>query len=125
VRRLVLVVLLVLAGCAVDPAPRSNGTIAPTPERVERALRFAALAPLPADARVVRLESQGGIDTLVSLTVRVGAPSAAPWRAASGLPADGQQQRVANPDGALIHREIRTGPVGAGDVEVAVTAFTT
>jgi hypothetical protein len=121
VRSLVLALLLVLAGCTVGgEASRGDGVIEPTPERVERALRFAALAPLPAGASVVRLEAQSGIDTRVALAVRFPVEAAGRWLAASGLPGDGSQQRVANPDGALVYRSARTGPG-----EVTVTAFTT
>jgi hypothetical protein len=118
VRPVLLVLLLVLAGCAVGGAPRDDGAVTPTPERVERALRFAALAPLPGGAGVVRLETESGIDTWVRLVVRLGETDA--WLAASGLRV-GEQQRIANPDGAVVHREARrTGPG-----ELAVTAFTT
>ncbi|WP_433787158.1 hypothetical protein ACQPX6_10015 [Actinomycetospora sp. CA-101289] len=115
--------LFVVAGCTVGEAPREDrgGAIEATPERVARALRFAALAPLPAAASVTRLEVQNGIDTRVALAVRLPADAAGPWFAASGLPADGSQQRVANPDGAVVYRSaMRTGPDG-----VTVTAFTT
>jgi hypothetical protein len=118
-----LLALLVVAGCEVGEAPRGDGggVIEPTPERVARALRFAGLAPLPGGASVVRLEVQGGIDTRVALTARLPGDAAGPWRAASALPADGSQQRVANPDGAIVYRAAsRTGPD-----EVTVTAFTT
>lgn len=117
-RPLLLALLLVLAGCAAGEAPRGDEAVAPTPERVARALRFAALAPLPAGAGVVRLETESGIDTWVRLVVRLGEPEA--WLAASGLPV-GEQQRVANPDGAVVHREARR----TGAEELAVTAFTT
>lgn len=116
-----LLALLLVAGCTVGGAPRGGGVIEATPERVARALRFAALAPLPAGASLVRLEVQGGIDTRVALVVRLPGDAADPWLAASGLPADGSQQRVANPDGAVVYRSAsRTGPD-----DVAVTAFTT
>ncbi|MEJ2860598.1 hypothetical protein [Actinomycetospora flava] len=90
----------------------------PTPEQVDRALRFAALAPLPVGGVVTRLETQGGIDTQVVITVRPGDVQA--WRAASGLPSDDAQQRIANPDGAIVHRSASSGPA-----DVTVTAFTT
>jgi hypothetical protein len=120
-----LLALLVAAGCGVGEAPRGEdrdaGVVEPTPERVARALRFAALAPLPGGASVVRFEVQSGIDTHVDLVVRLPDDAVGPWFAASGLPADGSQQRVANPDGAIVYRSApRTGPG-----EVAVTAFTT
>jgi hypothetical protein len=118
-----LLALLVVAGCTVREAPRADGdgVIEATPERVARALRFAALAPLPAGASPVRLEVQDGIDTRVALAVRLPGDAAGSWLAASGLPADGSQQRVANPDGAVVHRSAsRTGPD-----EVTATAFTT
>ncbi|MDD7941169.1 hypothetical protein PHK61_22380 [Actinomycetospora lutea] len=107
---------LVLAACGpgVERVPAGP----PSAEQVDRALRFAALAPLPPDAAVTRLETQGGIDTQVVLAVRL--PAGSTWRTASGLPADGTQQRVANPDGAIVVREVRTGPG-----ELTVTAFTT
>jgi hypothetical protein len=118
-----LLALLVVAGCTVPEAPRGegDGVIEATPERVARALRFAALAPLPAGASVARLEVQDGIDTRVALVVRLPGDAAGSWLAASGLPADGSQQRIADPDGAIIYRSAaRTGPD-----EVIVTAFTT
>ena len=120
-RALLAIVLLALAvSCTGGPddPPRDGATTAPTAVQVDRALRFAALAPLPAGAEVTRLEAQDGIDTQVVLSVRLA--DAGPWRAASGLPADGTQQRVANPDGAVVHREVRSGPG-----ELTVTAFTT
>ncbi|GAA4912443.1 hypothetical protein EV188_101796 [Actinomycetospora succinea] len=110
-----LAALLVLSGC---PGPTRGPAAAPTPEQVGRALRFAALAPLPPGAVVTRLETEGGIDTRVVLAVRL--PDGAAWRAASGLPADGVQQRLANPDGAIVYREVRGDPAG-----LTVTAFTT
>lgn len=110
-----LATVLVLSACTGEVTRESSGP--PTAEQVDRALRFAALAPLPAGAEVVRLESQGGIDTLVVLAVRL--PAGSTWRAASGLPADGAQQRVANPDGAVVYRQVRDGP------ELTVSAFTT
>lgn len=122
-----LLALLVVAGCTVGEAPRGEGrgdgggVVEATPERVARALRFAALAPLPSGVSVVRLEVQDGIDTRVALAVRLPGDAGGPWLAASGLPADGSQQRIANPDGAVVHRSAsRTGPD-----EVTVTAFTT
>ena len=120
-----LLALLVVAGCGIGEAPRGQerggGVVEPTPERVARALRFAAMAPLPGGASVVRFEVQGGIDTRVALAVRLPDDAVGPWLAASGLPADGSQQRVANPDGAIVYRSApRTGPG-----EVTVTAFTT
>ena len=123
-----LLVLLVLPGCTAAPPAGDGrgdgGVIAPTPERVERALRFAALAPLPAGAQVVRLEAQSGIDTRVELIVRLAAEQTAPWLAGSGLPVD-VQQRVANPDGAVVYREARRVDAGPGLADVTVTAFTT
>jgi len=107
-----LAALLTLLACTPDVERP------PTAEQVDRALRFAALAPLPADAVVTRLDTQGGIDTRVVLTVRLG--DASGWRAACGLAADGTQQRLANPDGAIVHRDVRSGPG-----ELTVTAFTT
>jgi len=118
-----LLALLVVAGCTVGEAARGDGggVIEATPERVARALRFAALAPLPAGASVTRLEVQDGIDTRVALVVRLSGDAAGPWLAASALPADGSQQRVADPDGAVVYRSASwTGPD-----EVTVTAFTT
>jgi hypothetical protein len=116
-----LLALFVVAGCEVGEAGRGEGVVEATPDRVARALRFAALAPLPGGASVLRLEVQGGIDTRVALTVRLPGVAAGPWLAASALPADGSQQRVANPDGAVVYRAAsRTGPD-----EVTVTAFTT
>jgi len=118
-----LLALLVVAGCTVGGAPRGDGggVVEATPERVARALRFAALAPLPSGVPVVRLEVQDGIDTRVAIVVRLPGDVGGPWLAASGLPADGSQQRVANPDGAVVYRSAsRTGPD-----EVTVTAFTT
>ncbi|MDF2978923.1 MAG: hypothetical protein K0S40_3651 [Actinomycetospora sp.] len=70
---------------------------------------------------MIRLEAQSGIDTRVALAVRLPGDAAGPWLAASGLPVDGSQQRLANPDGAVVHRSAsRPGPD-----EVTVTAFTT
>ncbi|GAA4888958.1 hypothetical protein [Actinomycetospora straminea] len=120
VLRVLLTALLValpvaLPGCTTAPPPRDGP---PTPAQVDRALRFAALAPLPGDAVVTRLDTESGIDTRVVLAVRLA--EAAPWRAASGLPADDAQQRVANPDGAVVYRSAVDGPG-----EVTVTAFTT
>ena len=121
VRALLAIVVLALAvGCTGGPddPPRDPATTAPTTAQVDRALRFAALAPLPAGAVVTRLETQGGLDTQVVLAVRLA--DAGPWRAASGLPGDGTQQRVANPDGAVVYRSVVNGPA-----ELTVTAFTT
>ncbi|MEJ2890028.1 hypothetical protein [Actinomycetospora aeridis] len=115
---LVVAVLAVLAVSACRGEVTREPSGPPTAEQVDRALRFAALAPLPPGAVVTRLETQGGIDTQVVLAVRV--PDGSAWRAGSGLPADGTQQRVANPDGAIVHREVRSGPG-----ELTVTAFTT
>jgi hypothetical protein len=122
-----VVVLLVLGALALACGACTVGTEPQSPERpsagppsaeqVARALRFAALAPLPAGAAPLRLETQGGIDTQVVLTVRL---DPAPWLAASGLRGDGGQQRVRNPDGALVYRSAVAGPG-----EVTVTAFTT
>lgn len=109
---LVTVALLLVTACTAGPDVRE-----PAGDQVARALRFAALAPLPAGAAVTRLETQGGIDTHVVLAVRL--PAGSSWRADSGLPADGAQQRVANLDGAVVYREVRDGP------ELTVTAFTT
>jgi hypothetical protein len=120
---LLVLALLVVAGCTVGEPPRRDGggVLEPTPERAALALRFAALAPVPAGASVTRLEAQSGIDTRVTLAVRLPGDAAGPWLAVPGLPADGSQQRVANPDGAIVHRSAsRTGPD-----EVTVTAFTT
>jgi hypothetical protein len=111
-----LTLLLVLPACG--PVVERGPTGPPTAAQVDRALRFAALAPLPPGAVVTRLETQGGIDTHVVLAVRLPAGSA--WRTASGLPADGTRQRVANPDGAIVFREFRDGPT-----DLTVTAFTT
>ncbi|GAA4807173.1 hypothetical protein GCM10023200_51000 [Actinomycetospora chlora] len=118
-RRFVGLVMLVLAcaACTVGVEPERPAAGPPSGEQVARALRFAALAPLPAGAAPVRLETQGGIDTQVVLTVRL---DPAPWLAASGLRGDGGQQRVRNPDGALVYRSAVAGPG-----EVTVTAFTT
>ncbi|WP_433036608.1 hypothetical protein [Actinomycetospora sp. CA-053990] len=112
---LLVVVLALLAGCAVTPERAAP----PVPE-LGQALRFAALAPLPAEATVLRLESQGGIDTLVTLTVRLPVAAVAPWLKASGVSALGAQQRVANPDGAVIYRTAT-----AAGTDVTVRAFTT
>jgi hypothetical protein len=111
-----LALLLVLPGCGPDVERAPTGP--PTAEQVDRALRFAALAPLPPGAVVTRLDTQGGIDTRVVLAVRL--PAGTTWRDASGLPADGARQRVANPDGAVVYREVRGGPA-----DLTVTAFTT
>jgi hypothetical protein len=115
---LLVVLALALAACTPGPVVLREPTDPPTPDQVQRALRFAALAPLPADGTVTKLDVQGGIDTRVVLVVII--PDAAPWRAASGLPADGEQQRVANPDGAVVYRSVASTPGG-----VTVTAFTT
>jgi hypothetical protein len=110
-----VVVLALLAGCSVT-AERA----APPAPDLGQALRFAALAPLPAEATVVRLESQGGIDTLVTLTVRLPVAAVPPWLQASGVSALGAQQRIANPDGAVIYRTVT-----AAGTDVTVRAFTT
>ena len=68
----------------------------------------------------LRLESQGGIDTLVTLTVRLPVAAVAPWLQASGVSSLGAQQRIANPDGAVVYRTATT----AG-TDVTVRAFTT
>ena len=125
-----LLVLLVLPGCRADlpvggEAACGGGAIEPTPERVARAMRFAALAPLPGGASVVRLETESGIDTWLRIAVRLPAAGVDPWLAASGAATDGPPQRLANPDGAVVTRDARTAAVGPGLVEVTVTAFTT
>ncbi|MDD7964385.1 hypothetical protein [Actinomycetospora lemnae] len=114
----VLLTALLVALGACTTAPPQPRDAPPTPAQVDRALRFAALAPLPADAVVTRLETQSGIDTRVVLAVRLA--DAGSWRAASGLPPDDAQQRVANPDGAIVFRSATGGPG-----ELTVTAFTT
>lgn len=114
-RLLLVVVLALLAGCTVTPERAPS----PAPD-LGQALRFAALAPLPAEAMVLRLESQGGIDTLLTLTVRLPVAAVAPWLQASGVSSLGAQQRIANPDGAIVYRTATT----AG-TDVTVRAFTT
>ena len=111
-----VVLLALVAGCAVTPER------AAPPERPDlgQVLRFAALAPMPAGGSVLRLESRGGIDTFVTLTVRLPAAGVAPWLQASGVPSLGAQQRIANPDGAVVYR---TATVAGTDV--TITAFTT
>jgi hypothetical protein len=115
VKLLLVVVLALLAGCAVTPERAAS----PAPD-LGQALRFAALAPLPAEATVLRLESQGGIDTLVTLTVRLPVAAVAPWLQASGVSSLGAQQRIANPDGAVVYRTAT-----AAGTDVTVRAFTT
>jgi hypothetical protein len=109
-----VVVLALVAGCTVTPE-----RAAPPPD-LGQVLRFAALAPVPPGGSVVRLESQGGIDTAVTLTVRLPVAAVSPWLQASGVPSLGAQQRIANPDGAIVYR---TATVAGTDV--TVTAFTT
>jgi hypothetical protein len=130
--RVLVVLLLVLGGCAFDPAPPARDGVAtdPAPERVAAALRFAALAPLPPGARVPRLDVQGGIDTRVALVVAAEEGAAGTWLAASGFPpaaADGgrPQQRLANPDGAIVYRDVAVTAPAPGAAVVEVTAFTT
>lgn len=125
---LVVLLLALLTGCAPAPAPAPRDDDVetdPSPQRVGTALHFAALAPLPPGARVTRLREQDGIDTSISLTVATGADVAGPWLAASGLPADLSQQRVANPDGAIVYRTATVAEPAPGAALVEVSAFTT
>lgn len=133
--RLLLALVLALStlgtGCTVDgpPPPRDAPVTDPSPEQVGRALRFAAMAPLPPVARVPRLEVEGGIDTRVAFVVETDAAAAGAWLAASGFPpvpagGDLPQQRVANADGAVVYRDATATSAPEGTV-VEVTAFTT
>lgn len=134
--RLVLALVLAMSavgtGCTVDgpPPPRDAPVTDPSPEQVGRALRFAAMAPLPPVARVPRLEVEGGIDTRVAFVVETDAGAAGAWLATSGVPsapATGErpQQRLANPDGATVYRDVAVTVPAPGAAVVEVSAFTT